>query len=255
MQITKTCMHCKKEFSIPHWRNAAKFCGTECSALSKVAKPQTNCSQCGSIFHAKSSRIKRSTKTLGIFCSHKCVAIAKSKKYLGDKNPNFKGVNIDSDGYRIYVPQASNVISELVGMKLHRAVACEFFGVKKIPKGLHIHHRDCDILNNDPRNLAVLAASNHKWLHQQFGVATLWAIYHGKIDIDEASSWSDDPAKASFLLMQDIVLQSQITKLMGVVDPVKFISEIGVPPRVEFVEVSELSETTRGSRGFGSTGA
>lgn len=93
-------------------------------------------------------------------------------------------------------------------MKLHQAVCCEILGVQRIGNGLHVHHRDCDIMNNDPKNLAVLGASDHKWLHKQYGVATLWAFMKGKVGLEELISWSDDRSRAKRLLEIDVTMQN-----------------------------------------------
>lgn len=77
---------------------------------------------------------------------------------------------------------------------------------------MHIHHRDCNGLNNKAENLALMTISDHKWIHKQFGVATLAAIMRGDIDICVAASWSDDPIRAEALLFQDVVSQGAIKK-------------------------------------------
>lgn len=162
----------------------------------------------------KPSQLSRYKRTLGTFCSVNCAAIHRKTAQLGDKNSNYKGKNTDSDGYKIYTPKAGCIGSEnyLGKMKLHQAVCCEALGIKKMPKGVHVHHRDCNILNNTPENLCVMTASDHKWLHKQFGIASLWALMNGKVYTEMLASWSDDPARAEFLLSLDIGTQAMIKK-------------------------------------------
>jgi hypothetical protein len=155
----------------------------------------------------KPSQLKRYPRTLGVFCSHACIAAGKRVGYAGERNPNYKGKNTDSDGYRMYVPSASHAHGGK-GMKLHQAVCCEVLGIEKMPRGVHIHHRDCDITNNTPENLVVLGVSDHKWLHKQFGVAVLWAYCRGKVALDDLLAWSDDPARAKRLLPLNVVAQA-----------------------------------------------
>ena len=68
--------------------------------------------------------------------------------------------------------------------------------------------------NNLPQNLVVLNNSDHRWLHKQFGSTGLWAFCNGKISLDEACSWSNNPELARRLLP------------LTVVDQVPMVSEI-----------------------------
>jgi len=92
-------------------------------------------------------------------------------------------------------------------MPLHKLVVLETLGVSKIKKGLCIHHRDCQTENNFPQNLVVLTTSDHWWLHKQFGNAGLWAFCNGKLSLDEACSWSNNPELARRLLPMNVVDQ------------------------------------------------
>ena len=197
---TKICETCGKEFSVPRARAiTAKYCCTQCRDIGRKAIPNQTCTQCGKQFHMKQSQLDRYNRSLGVFCSNTCSAAAKSAHYRGENNPNFKNKNTDQDGYRLYIPQAS-FLHGLKRMKLHQAVCCEVLGIPKIPKGLHIHHRDCDISNNDKTNLVVLNSSDHKWLHKQYGIATLWAYCQNKVSLDLLLDWADDVDRARILL-------------------------------------------------------
>tara|TARA_R110000803_G_scaffold91785_1_gene159302 strand:+ start:482 stop:1018 length:537 start_codon:yes stop_codon:yes gene_type:complete len=170
------------------------------------------------MFHLKPFAKKRFKRTLGYFCSNTCVGEFKSKGcYDGNKNPNYKGRTEDSDGYtlREYVDCGSRV-NGLKRMKLHQAICCEALGVVKIGQGLHVHHRDCDVKNNDPKNLVVLLISDHKWIHKQFGSATLWAHYHGKVKTEQLISWSDNKDRASRLI--DLNVLSQKATSIGMIN-------------------------------------
>lgn len=50
------------------------------------------CPECGKRFYIKPSVVKRGQ---GVFCSKLCGGMAYSKKFSGDKSPNFKGAIID----------------------------------------------------------------------------------------------------------------------------------------------------------------
>lgn len=188
----------------------------------------------------KASQKSRYGRTLGFFCSHACAGNHKSKSYQFDKNPNWKGRNVDADGYRLYVPAASSVGSDVAlrRMKLHQAICCEALRIEKIPDGLHVHHRDCDVMNNAPDNLALMTASDHKWLHKQFGVATLRAFMRGEVSQEQIVGWSDDPTRAEVLLIQSIALQSVFGKLANPGNPCAAAVSMK-PVCVEFVEITE----------------
>lgn len=205
----KLCEECGKSFSVPRSRaTTAKYCCTTCRDKGRVAAPNQTCSTCSKPFHMKQSQIDRYARNLGLFCSHACSAVAKASAYAGEKNPNYKARNTDQDGYRLYTPQASFLLG-LKRMKLHQAVCCEALGILKMPKDVHIHHRDCDIQNNAAENLAVLSTSDHKWLHKQYGIATLWAYCHNKITLDLLVEWSDDREKALRLLPLNVRMQTK----------------------------------------------
>lgn len=155
----------------------------------------------------KQSQKNRYLRTLGYFCSNICTSNSKRDSYFGSKNPNYKAKNVDSDGYRIYAT-AARTLGSIRRMKLHQAVCCEVLGIDRIPKWIHVHHRDCDMHNNAASNLVVLDASSHKWLHKQFGIATLWAYCNGRIGLDDIVSWSDDNEMAKRLLPLTVLDQT-----------------------------------------------
>lgn len=205
MKKIVTCLNCKVEFSVPaHREHTAKYCSKICSDKSMKAKPNVVCSVCNKPFHRKTSHI--GTKH-PICCSYNCMAIIRSKVYLGDNNPNFKNRNKDHDGYKLETPAASHKLG-IKRRRLHVAVALEALGISQIPKGFHVHHRDCDIRNNQAENLSVLSVSDHKWIHKQFGSATLWAYRKGKISLESIVSWSDDMPRARRLLVASVKTQN-----------------------------------------------
>ena len=75
-----------------------------------------------------------------------------------------------------------------------------------------MHHRDCNVDNNTPENLVLLINSEHRWLHKQFGSATLWAFINEKIKLETLLQWTDDIEKAKRLLPLNLLEQ----KISGV---------------------------------------
>lgn len=198
--IEKQCQVCSKPFSVIESRaETAKYCSRQCSTAAQRKAPNTTCSTCGCAMRMKPSQVSRYQRSLGVFCSVPCLAAAKRHGYEGERNPNYKGRNVDSDGYRLFPLKAQRKHGVDVGRE-HQAVCCKALGLLRVPRGFHVHHRDCDVLHNEPTNLAMLSISDHKWLHKQYGVAVLWAFMRGKIDYDTLVAWSDDKRRAKKLL-------------------------------------------------------
>lgn len=254
--IKLVCAVCRVDFFVtPGRKDTAKYCSRQCSDKAPRKRNEVRCRECGQLFPLKASSAGRA-KYWGNFCSKHCISAFRRRASTGESNPNFRGRNFDQDGYRIYTPAASLGLG-LGRIKIHHAVALTSVSLKKVPAGMHVHHRDCNVLNNEPSNLSFMTASDHKWLHQQFGVATLGAMMRGDIDVSVVARWSDDPIRAESLLLVDVSTQGVLMEYfrrkrvdtdMGQVASIK-----GV--QVSFIEAGELSDTQRGSGGFGSTGA
>ena len=199
------CIICNKEFErFGKQILTAKTCSKQCLGELKKAEPNTKCTQCGKDFHLKESSKRRYKRTHGYFCSTKCVADFRKEKYLGESNPNFrKQVDRCTDGYKLtYLPKFGRI-------KLHHKVVFETLNISKIPSGMCVHHRDCNVDNNSPENLVLLNFSDHKWLHHQFGSATLWAYINNKITLDELLKWTNNIEDAKRLLPLNLLEQKK----------------------------------------------
>lgn len=204
MDIKLVCERCNVIYTVPHWREkTSKYCSRECKDNSSKGALNCKCDECGSEFHLKESAKKRYNRTMGYFCSIKCSTKFKKDFYKGKNNPNYRGKQYDDEGYRI------NHYPKIGRMKEHVFVTLDFLGLKERPNNLVIHHRDCNIYNNIPDNLVLLSASDHRWVHNQFGNATLWAFYHKKIDLDSLIKWSNDPEKTKRILPLSIIKQKE----------------------------------------------
>lgn len=205
--MEKTCAHCGKTFSVIRSReNTAKFCSRACSDSHPRSDANVECDHCHTRFHMKPSQIVRYPRSLGVFCSTNCLSEAKRIAYEGSRNPNYKGKNVNSDGYRVYPPSARRLLGHKLKL-VHQVVACESLGIQSVPSGYHVHHRDCNVMNNAPENLVVLSISDHKWLHKQFGVASLWAFCKGLIGMQQLCEWADDKDRARRLLPLNVLVQ------------------------------------------------
>jgi len=254
---TKLCKHCGKEFTVPFARkDTAKFCSRLCSDSHPKKHHEVQCRECGKMFPMKESQSKRNNR-MGSFCSSECNSSARSRLFLGDNNPNWKGGrNFDADGYELQSAVASRKLG-FGTLRVHKAKALMHIGIDKTPDCMHVHHKDCDRTNNSIDNLQFINVSDHKWLHQQFGVATLRAIKNGDVDIAEVASWSDDVIRATGLLFQSLESQRLVFNLLKTDTHIPKIETIVAlkPIRVEFEVVEQLSLTERGTGGFGSSGS
>ncbi len=206
--IDVKCKICGKEHSVNNNRKDTYItCSMKCFSIYRKSLVPKNCecTNCKTLFHMKESQVKRYNRNMGIFCSMKCSTEYKKAFYLGENNPNFRGAQYDL-GYRInHYPLKGR-------MKEHHFVAFNYLKIEKLPKNYCIHHRDCNIYNNTPENLALLTNSDHRWLHKQFGNATLWAFMNNKVSLEELISWSNNPEKSKQLLTLSVLNQPGITK-------------------------------------------
>lgn len=213
MRVIKNCAYCKLDYSVISSRKQSKYCSVNCSRKGRRKRAEVRCKECATLFERNASAAN-AKRVWGHFCSTSCIGVYRARVCVGQRNSNFRGRNFDHDGYRIFTPQASLKLG-LGRMKVHHAVALTVLGIKSIPKGMHVHHRDCDVLNNDPSNLALLTNSDHRWLHCQYGTAGLSAIAKGLVDVGEAASWSDDPLRAAYLLVVNVETQAKLGEALG----------------------------------------
>ena len=198
------CNECSCEYSVINSReDKSKFCSKKCLSDNKRGDLNEKCDNCGKGFHLKKSAKKRYNRNMGVFCSMSCSSIYKKDYYKGKNNPNYRGRQYDSDGYRI------NHYPKVGRMKEHKYVVLNYLGIDNTPKDYIIHHRDCNIYENTPENLVLLTNNDHRWLHKQFGNATLWAFIHKKVTYSELISWSNDPERAKKILNLNIIKQKE----------------------------------------------
>ena len=202
--IEKKCIVCNNSFNVYKSRiDSAKYCSKKCEGDDRKGENNCVCTECGKEYHIKESFKKRHKRTQGYFCSTKCVAEHRKKIYLGENNPNFRNLKNDYDGYLLtYLPKFGRI-------KLHHKMVFEYLNINKIPNNYCVHHRDCEINNNSIDNLVILSNSDHRWLHKNFGNATLWAYYHNKISLNDLCSWCNNPEKARKLLTLNIIKQKE----------------------------------------------
>ena len=90
------------------------------------------------------------------YCSRECSNKYKMKAFVGKNNPCWKGGYVGKNGYHY---TRINGKYELT----HRVVYEEEMG--EIPRGMFIHHKDENKLNNKVSNLELISPAAHASLH------------------------------------------------------------------------------------------
>jgi len=206
MPVLVRCGICEKEEMVPpsrakRYATCSKSCMGKRAAVNLDTKVELTCKSCGKRF-----RVKQSYGPKTKFCSRVCLGKDFSERYKSEGNPNYKALSVDSDGYPLRKGRLDRID------KVHIAVACEVLGISAIPKGYQVHHKDGDVFNNEPENLAVITTSEHRWLHHQFGLAVLKAWGKGEVSLDQLIRWSDNPIKAERLLVLNLHKQVGVVK-------------------------------------------
>lgn len=215
-QVEVQCRICGKRELVNKARalvygTCSKTCmGKDAQRRALSGKVALTCEYCGKVYYKKRCRAEKST-----YCSNACRSQHFGFRYLGSSNPNYRSGR-DEDGYlTAYSPENGYTT------KVHLIVACAVLGISGLPSGFSIHHRDTDKTNNDPKNLALLSHSDHKWLHHHVPNETLHAVAHGLVSIDDAtrSLSGDDQTRAKTLLPLNILMQRE--PLLGSTNPKK----------------------------------
>ena len=200
MKVKVQCKICGKEEFITESRSKRYVtCSKSCLGKYKTKTPNQICNQCGNPIYVKPSK---TGSRMGNFCSIQCLAAYQRTAFLGEKNPNYRNRRRNEDGY------VMQTIPNIGSVKVHKYVALTILGIDSIPKGYHIHHRDCNRENNLPDNLVLLSTSDHKWLHSQVGSAVLWGYCNNKFNKQLLLECCNDTEKALKLL--DLTIEKQI---------------------------------------------
>lgn len=188
MNIKKICLTCGKEFEVPHWREAAKYCSPECRQEALKGELNCTCEVCGKKFHLKPYH---KNKYKHHCCSKKCLDILKQTLYFGEGNHQYglKGeLNASFKGFEI-LKQNNNVVDifvydpthpyankngratkhRLIVEQNYKQFDYKYFeeinGRIVLKKTSHVHHIDGDHNNNDITNLIPVTRSEHRAIH------------------------------------------------------------------------------------------
>lgn len=166
------CAECGKEEYVYKSR-AEKYlcCSVECLTKYRrklnTTKVEKICPICGKHFFVKPSQAKRR-----VCCSQTCVREWQKQTRCGENNGNYRAYTIEngikSKTYKRY-------------KEPYRKIARDILGVKTIPKGYDVHHKDANGNNHSPENLVVLPRNVHMLIHRWFGNILINALHTGKI--------------------------------------------------------------------------
>lgn len=88
-KVSRTCVHCQAQFSVPRCYSSRPFCNLKCARAHASKRPQfvaTKCEACGTAFRRTAAAIKR-LKGGKVFCSLAC-----ARGYMqGENNPHYRG--------------------------------------------------------------------------------------------------------------------------------------------------------------------
>jgi len=87
----KICLICGKEYFVIPSYTSSRYCSLQCVGMSqrgKLTKTINSCRNCGELFEVYSDQRRK------IFCSSECHFSWRSKKFGGDRNPNYQGATI-----------------------------------------------------------------------------------------------------------------------------------------------------------------
>lgn len=204
----KSCERCGKHFPKPDRLSPARwgvrrFCSKSCSAM-KMRVPHSeivaiyghgsSSTEIAELFGISGTHVLRVLKQNGVVIrsasegkklSHarpstlaKLAAAATGRRHseaskdklrarVGSLNAQWRnGLTVSSQGYLVFTASEAN--GEHAGKALH-AVIAEWKLGRPMAAGDVVHHIDRNKLNNDPKNLEVLTASDHAILHFKAG--------------------------------------------------------------------------------------
>lgn len=202
----KCCICGKEEYVFQCRAKSYKTCSKECRDkhlhnINNQLKPKV-CPVCGQTFMVKPSQWDRR-----LCCSIDCLSKWKAEKEKGDENGNSLERKV-----------AKGLIKRTDLEKrgdYHQKVVKKFFGIKKIPSGYHVHHKDCNHQNNELTNLVVLPTDVHMLVHRHFGTVLLEALHTGRITREEFFHICNDKQSLFYKEIIDLDITHQAVVKQG----------------------------------------
>lgn len=205
-KVEVKCRVCGKiEYVNPSRAKKYATCSRECMGKYYHTKFSNSvikiCPECGKEFKVKPSHANKRK-----YCSLECMYKGLPERFLGSGNPNYKGRDLNSDGYK--KDTSNSKFTE------HRETVKKVLNIKDIPSVFIVHHKDGDKHSNDPKNLILLTHKEHTWLHKNLGNYVFKALFSGQLSIDTVLSWVDKEHKdfVKYALTTDCTQQSAVVK-------------------------------------------
>lgn len=202
-KVEVVCAECgKHEFVAKKRAERYVCCSTTCSGKhnAKMAKTRFGsvekiCPVCGKHF-----LVKKSSGQRRVCCSFKCRNEYYKTKYSGEGNPNYRAYTIEdgvkSKSYKRYKEPYRNITKDVLG-------------VKKIPIGYDVHHKDANENNHDVNNLVVLPRNAHMLVHRWFGNILINAVHTNKISREVFFSLCTEEQKKFYEQIIDLNITHQ----------------------------------------------
>lgn len=202
----KYCKKCGKEISKPYNDyNKRCYC---CRSCFEYDFANTTCVVYWKPFYVRPDTLKKWTK-IWFTCSRECSNEIRKQYYLWNKNPNYKWKKYTRDWY-----SALWLLPKIGSVKINNIVMQIVLWIPKTPKWYQIHHRDCDVNNNSPENLALLTINEHTYLHKMMW--KIWLISYSKwlIDNNYINNIIDDWWKIISIIGKSFLTQNDDSELI-----------------------------------------
>lgn len=152
MAILK-CNCCGKEYKVPKYRELkSKFCSRECQNKNQYKHVKKICKCCQKEYLVSNSRANSK------FCSAEC------RQYT-----NVTQIERRRESRRLLTIKRGSASGKTLRKYVfsNKPKKCEICGYDEYDFCLDIHHVDCNPINNELNNLAVLCCMCHKKLHKK----------------------------------------------------------------------------------------
>lgn len=199
-KVKVKCAECgKEEFVAPsrakHYVCCSVKCSTEYKRKQRSQRIEKICPICGKHFFVKKSQEKRR-----VCCSNVCAGKYRTLHFCGENNSNYRAYTIEngvkSKTYKRY-------------KEPYRKIARDVLGVKAVPKGYDVHHKDANENNHSIENLVVLPRNAHMLIHRWFGNILINALHTGKISRELFFSMCNDEQKKFYEEIIDLNITHQ----------------------------------------------
>ena len=98
---------------------------------------------------------------------------------------------------------------------MHKAIVKNYFHLRYLPKGYHIHHKDGDHTNNELDNLVLQPQDIHMLIHRIFGNVLINALHTNRITREVFYEICDENQKKFYEQIIDLNITNQAVVKQG----------------------------------------